>query len=106
MIVACFFYTIWGMRNNKLFVGSMNVSHAVEKWEMLIREFSEVTKVQIPANGAIQNSVKWCPYERGLFAINVDAAWLNGKSAAAMIVRDCLGKVIFVGFYRFFALFG
>lgn len=84
-----------------MFEGSFNISHAVEKWESFVNDFSSAMLPVVGVIKAKRTFVKWDPPEGGRVAINVDDAWIRGESAAAMVVRDTVGKVLLVASSRF-----
>lgn len=98
--MACFLYSIWLLRNDKKFVGKMDVAHVVKKWEDSVKEFSNVVVGGIVSKGSDRSSSRWMPPKDGWLAINVDAAWIDGWSATAMAVRDCWGKALLVASSR------
>lgn len=102
VILACFFYSIWSLRNKKLFEGHINVALVVEKWESMVQEFLDSPVAAVSATPLASSEVVsiWAPPREGRLGINIDAAWIKGERAVAMIVRDCSGRLLLVASSR------
>lgn len=96
LIMVCFLYSIWTMRNDKLFGDKLNVALVVKKWTESVEELSNVLVEKVLSKSRDRGSLRWLPPKENQLAINVDAAWTDGWGAAAMVVRDCWGKASLV----------
>ncbi|KAF3451215.1 hypothetical protein FNV43_RR07308 [Rhamnella rubrinervis] len=50
---------------------------------------------EMPSSGS-SDSQGWCPPQQGFLKVNVDAAFLDGRATAAMVVRNDQGHLLYL----------
>lgn len=95
LIVACLWYTIWCLRNEFLFQGVCNLQMAICKLESSVLEFAGAAVRGLTPSNPVSPNIQWRPPSFGRLSINVDT-FGGGESAWAMVVRNYIGKLVFL----------
>lgn len=84
------------MRNQLIFEGVRNLESAVRHFEGSVMEFAGVAKGSSHPPISKSTSSPWKPPNPGRLAIYVDASVKGGHTVWAMVVRNHLGKLIYI----------
>ncbi|KAF3449317.1 hypothetical protein FNV43_RR10045 [Rhamnella rubrinervis] len=71
---------LWNLVLNCVISG---FNSAVEDFLDMVRMKSQASTASVPAG-----SQRWCPPKQGFIKVNIDAAFVAGQAAAAMVIRD------------------
>ncbi|KAF3434402.1 hypothetical protein FNV43_RR25505 [Rhamnella rubrinervis] len=95
---ATLFYAIWKARCRCFFEGEINWITLIRSFNVSVEEFMSTDHlknqgISIPLSAS---SRRWCPPQHGFIKMNVDAAYVAGQAAAAMVVRNDQGQLLYL----------
>lgn len=81
------FYSFWKFRNGCLFEGKHSLFDARKWLEYSMQEDIRALHFHSSFSAPVVNE-RWILPRQGWWKVNCDAAWVDGKAAMAMVVRD------------------
>ncbi|KAF3448955.1 hypothetical protein FNV43_RR09675 [Rhamnella rubrinervis] len=95
---ATLLYTIWKVRCEFFFEGEINLYQIIRSFNCSVEYYAEIgkKKEQPIAYAEESSSMIWRPPQRDFIKVNVDAMFVKANAAAAMVVRDDQGHVLFL----------
>ncbi|KAF3446468.1 hypothetical protein FNV43_RR11647 [Rhamnella rubrinervis] len=96
---ATFFYMVWQVRCTLFFEGVLNIRDVIRRFNVAVEDFivsRGSTKTKGPSASSSITDVRWSPPPTGWIKVNVDAAHTGLGAAAAMVVRNDHGKLLFL----------
>ena len=97
VFLVCLFYSIWSARNEKWFEGKQYTYQAILRLNTYVHDF-EHTKPSEECEwsnlSATHKTTCWRPPKTGWLKANVDAAFKEGRAAAAVVFRNWEGHLV------------
>ena len=96
IFLACLLHYTWMFRNEKLHSGRKNIDDFIRLLNGGVADFLSVLENQL-RNSMTEKVIKrWSPLSEGNFKVNIDAAFIEGQAALAMVQRNSEGEVLFL----------